>query len=174
MRECLIFIGAPCSGKSEIGQRIAYETDMEYISSGDIARSIPGIENDLNAGGFAPEQIMRSRIIEEIHKYDKVVLDGFPRFMEQYDYLVKNGDFDSIKCVYIDIGLSTAQERAAKRGRNDDNIISFIVRYNKYMRVTQPMVDSLRLSIGDRNFCTLNGKKDIGDLVLEVLSWMGL
>lgn len=172
MRKCIIFVGAPCSGKSEVGKRVALAKNMKYISSGDIARSIPGIEDSLNAGEFAPEQMMRSRIIEEVNKYDEIVLDGFPRYMDQYEYLVRNGNFDIIRCVYIDTDLATAQERAAERGRNDDNIISFMVRYNKYMQVTQPMVNILTMS-NNRNSCVLDGKKEIDVLVQEVLYWLG-
>ena len=86
-----VLLGETNSGKSTIGKAVVQKLgdDWVYVSSGDIARRITPQE-DLDAGKFAPEQDMRAEILHMIngeYRGKHIILDGFPRFSEQYEFL---------------------------------------------------------------------------------------
>lgn len=139
MCKCIALIGPPCSGKSAIGRRLEDEIGYKYISSGDIARKMAStdsnIGNHLNAGGMAPEDRMREEVIKVFDNSD-IILDGFPRFADQYRWLVENVPSTyKLTFVMIDAPIIELVNRASKRGRPDD--IAFGDRLNYYMEYTQ-------------------------------------
>lgn len=140
----IVLLGRSNSGKSTIGKNFADTmAGMRYISSGDIARNMSDeIKEILNQGELAPENIMRERILDAIDDSDKdFVLDGFPRFLDQYDWL--NQVTSGIDFIYVVVNISREEAmcRAERRGRDDDDAI------NKKMQLfdnhTQPMIDEI-------------------------------
>ena len=96
----IIMLGVTTSGKSTIGKYLANELGLRYISSGDIARQMH-VDELLNKGELAPEDEMRKRILEAINDTQvSYVLDGCPRFYEQYAWL--KGSIDH-RLVFMDI-----------------------------------------------------------------------
>lgn len=138
----VILIGKSNSGKSSIGRDTAVKLDMEYISSGDIARNMTDIQELLNQGQLAPENIMRDRIFQAIRNCDKnFILDGFPRFLDQYEWL--NQSIDDIDFIYVIIEASDEDilYRAEQRGRCDDTSIREKLEWFK--TYTDPMVEEI-------------------------------
>lgn len=140
-KTCIVLVGGPCSGKSSAGKLAAKEIDARYISSGDIARGMgkvnPHIHNDLSNGKMAPEDLMRSAILHTINNVDKdiIILDGFPRFGEQAEWLHDNfGDRLNIYYILFYAGLSTIIERSAGRNREDDKNLEQRLKY--YYNIT--------------------------------------
>lgn len=127
----VVLFGRPCSGKSTIGREFAKRYGYKYISSGDIARELAERDEkaqaDLAAGKMAPEELMRAQVRFKIRMCETVgqnfVLDGFPRFMDQHDFLQKT--FPDIRMIYVHIFVSdmVARMRALRRKRNDDEAI---------------------------------------------------
>ena len=72
-KTCIVLVGGPCSGKSSAGKLTAKKLDIEYISSGDIAREMAKHNNDirdnLNNGNLAPEDQMRKSISDKLWYY---------------------------------------------------------------------------------------------------------
>lgn len=144
-KTCIVLVGAPCSGKSSAGKLVASETNIKYISSGDIARKMAKLDNtirdDLNMGKLAPESQMRNAISNSLWQrfmaecVSVVILDGFPRFGEQAEWLRNTlpANID-IKYVLFDTPLSTIIERSAHRDRDDDK--SLEQRLNYYYNTT--------------------------------------
>ena len=144
-KTCIVLVGAPCSGKSTIGKLTALKMNIGYISSGDIAREMAKtdmqIDNTLSSGGMAPEDKMRSAIYNKLwyslikKDRDTVILDGFPRFGDQaewlYDILPHN---IGIKYVLFDVRLQVIIERSDKRNRSDDK--SLLQRLKYYYDIT--------------------------------------
>ena len=136
---CIILVGAPCSGKSTIGRTVANKINAKYISSGDIARQMASadtnISNDLSIGKLAPEDMMRDAIRNEIENTcnDIIIMDGFPRFGGQAEWLYEQFKMD-IRYALIKTPLSVLIDRARNRGRMDDN--SFVDRCTYYVEVT--------------------------------------
>lgn len=145
-KTCIVLVGPPCSGKSVTGKLTASKMNINYISSGDIARDMAKVNtqiyNDLSAGKMAPEEMMRNTISDRLWKYfikedrNVVILDGFPRFGDQIEWLysrVKDSNIN-IKFVLFNIPLSTIIERSANRNRDDDKSLEQRLRY--YYNIT--------------------------------------
>lgn len=135
----IVMLGVTTSGKSTIGKHVANELGLRYISSGDIARQM-NVDDILNKGELAPEDEMRKRILDSINDMQvSYVLDGCPRFYEQYAWLNKNIDH---KLIYIDIHIAPhiAFARAAERARDDDKLQSVQKKIDQYIDAVEPMI----------------------------------
>lgn len=139
-KTCIVLVGGPCSGKSSVGKLVAKKLDIEYISSGDIAREMAkhdsAIDNSLNNGNLAPEEQMRKSIWSRLfHCFDEMyedvaILDGFPRFGEQAEWLRKILPASiNIKYVLFHVPMSTIIERSMHRNRADDKSLENRIKY---------------------------------------------
>ena len=134
----VVLIGQSNSGKSVIGKAVADKLNMRYISSGDIARDMADIQDDLNSGNLAPEERMRDAIAHKIASINmSYILDGFPRFYDQYIWLGQLVAHDLIY-VYVDVSDEDILARAILRGRCDDGSIEKKMLFFK--EHTEPMV----------------------------------
>lgn len=141
----IVLIGAPCSGKSTIGRTVADRTNMGYISSGDIARQAgKNVTKLLSAGKLAPEDIIITGINKMVNKYDSFILDGFPRHMAQYEYIVDTFHNCELGYAIIDTTLDSLISRSKLRLRDDDGLDTFIKRYNWYINNTLPVIQAIK------------------------------
>ena len=136
----IVLLGQSNSGKSTLGKVVANRLGIRYISSGDIARNMKDaqVQKDLNAGGMAPEDMIREMILREINSCDiPYILDGFPRFYEQYEWLNTHVSYDLIY-VNIDVPYEDILSRAMSRSRRDDQYISKKMEF--FEEKTEPMI----------------------------------
>lgn len=136
----VILLGQSNSGKSTLGKAVARRLGIRYISSGDIARSMndASVQDDLNSGKMAPEDKMRSMILNEINSCDtSYILDGFPRFYDQYEWINQNIDHGLIY-VNINVPYDDIISRATIRGRKDDDHINEKMKF--FREMTEPMI----------------------------------
>lgn len=140
----IVLLGQSNSGKSTIGKAVADKMGMTYISSGDIARDMSKeITDVLNRGELAPENIMRERILVAINSVEgDFILDGFPRFEDQYEWLNQIVGED-VKFIYviIDVSNDDIYHRAMRRGRCDDK--SIVQKMEWFYTHTQPMIEQI-------------------------------
>lgn len=171
----VVLFGRPCSGKSTIGKRFAEKYGYVYISSGDIAREMAGHDRqtgaDLAAGKMAPEEMMRVNIRwairREIGMGNNFVLDGFPRFRDQLDYLQRT--FPHLNLIYAHIWVSTdyALYRARNRGRNDDAAIQ--ARLDYFEQNTYDLLRECKITINNNDEYDVEAKAD--ELYKEVMRY---
>lgn len=139
-----VMVGAPCSGKSHLAREICkYFGDLPYISSGEIARNMGDeVNEDLKNGKLAPEEVMRSEVANVLDKYQSFVLDGFPRFMNQYEWL-KKIDANRHKLVFIivDVAVIDAVNRNISRNRDDADVFGKRIKW--FIDNTVPMINSI-------------------------------
>ena len=136
----IILLGESNSGKSTIGKEVAKMLKVRYISSGDIARKMSeDVRRHLNNGGLAPEEEMREEILKAITSdTTPFMLDGFPRFCEQYDWLNESLEECEFIYVIVDVPRKDILRRSVARQRDDDkSIMTKIGFYDKY---TKPMI----------------------------------
>lgn len=151
----IILIGQSNSGKSAIGKVVAERLGIRYISSGDIARSMKDVQDNLNSGELAPEERMRSEIIRKIAMCDiSYILDGFPRFYEQYEWLNQTVIHDLIY-IYIDVPEPDILSRASLRNRCDDGSIEKKIKFFK--EHTEPMVQEI---LGNEDVYIIDNSND--------------
>lgn len=132
MKQELIFMGPPASGKGTQTKKLSAETGFVHVDTGSLLRT--AIAEGTDAGKIAKDYIERgalvpvevvARIIQDRLSQEDVqkgfILDGFPRSMEQAEMLDKmleeiDKDKDvSTKVIYFDVPIENLMERIIYR-----------------------------------------------------------
>ena len=125
----IIFLGAPGAGKGTQASIVAQKLDMVHIATGDLFRQAieQGTELGIQAksyvekGKLVPDGITIRMVLERISALDcesGIILDGFPRNLEQAEALdmaltEQNRSID--KVVYIEISEEELLKRLSER-----------------------------------------------------------
>ena len=113
----VIFVGVQGSGKGTQAKIVAKEMGLYHISTGDLLRSSTGelkkrVDELIDAGRLAPSElvidILKKRMEDEDCR-DGIILDGFPRNLEQAEFLDGVIDVDSV------VEIKISDEEALKR-----------------------------------------------------------
>lgn len=91
----IIMLGAPGTGKGTIGKEICKKFNLTHLATGDIFReeiknqTELGITADkyISKGQLVPDEITISMVESKLDKLDDVVLDGYPRTINQAECL---------------------------------------------------------------------------------------
>lgn len=130
MSQRYVFLGPNGSGKSTQAKAIAAQFGLSYVSAGDllrreVAEKTPfGIQyaEDMKNGILAPVSVTNDLLKKEIDSFpiDRgYIIDGYPRTIEQLNFLNENFDIDA--CVYLTIeNVAEIVRRSLARGRIDD------------------------------------------------------
>ena len=119
-----ILIGAPGAGKGTQAARISAALGIPAISTGDIIRSAIrdktplGLELQaiIESGRLAPDDVINRLVAERLGKDDcrkGFLLDGYPRTIEQADFLESVGGIDKV----VDLAVSDEDIRRRMTGR---------------------------------------------------------
>lgn len=125
----VVFLGLPGAGKGTQAARLAQETGLAHVTTGEIFRQNIRDNTDLGrkakpfveSGELVPDEITIGMLLERISQADCAngcILDGFPRNTEQADALDKalEGEGKSIdRVVYIKVGQDELITRLAGR-----------------------------------------------------------
>jgi len=121
----IIFLGAPGAGKGTQAAELARERELAHIATGDLFRQAleRGTELGLKAksymekGVLVPSQITISMVLERLSAPDcagGVILDGFPRNLEQAEALDKALSHQG-KAINKVVYIKVAEEELLKR-----------------------------------------------------------
>ena len=91
----IIMLGAPGSGKGTIGAEICNKFNLNHLATGDIFRDEIKNQTELgkkaeeytSKGALVPDEITIAMVEGKLDKLDSVLLDGFPRTIEQAEAL---------------------------------------------------------------------------------------
>ena len=147
----MVIIGPPGAGKDTQGEFIAKKYRLKILSVGKILReqvkkgSKLGklIKNDLESGNLVDDKIVDKILREKLKREKHVLIDGFPRDLDQAK------TFSSINyALYIDCKREDIVKRLLKRakveGRKDDNKKTIYHRWNVFTQETLPVVEFYR------------------------------
>ncbi len=119
----IVLIGPPGAGKGTQAERIEEEYSLPHISTGDLLRENKHKETEygtaaeyIDEGELAPEGIVRRLLADRLDEDDTddgYVLDGFPRSVDQAEYLEELTDVDV--AIYLDVSEEEAVERLSSR-----------------------------------------------------------
>ncbi|WP_235888479.1 adenylate kinase family protein [Mycoplasmopsis mucosicanis] len=179
----LVFMGPPGVGKGTVASVIAKNNDYIHLSTGsifreEIAKQSPlglKVSQIVKSGQYVPDEItneiVKNKLIELMAQNQKVILDGYPRTINQAQFLDSIEGFNYVVVsLYADEGLilkrlsgrrfcpkcntgyhieympSKLGDKCEKDGatlftRVDDSIESIKVRQAIYNESTQPLLD---------------------------------
>lgn len=118
----IIMLGAPGSGKGTIGEELCTKFNLKHIATGDIFRSEIKNETELgkkaneyiSKGQLVPDEVTIAMVEEHLKDEEGVLLDGFPRTIEQAEALKKFLSEKNRKITAV-INLNVPDEDIIKR-----------------------------------------------------------
>jgi adenylate kinase len=175
----LVLIGPPGAGKGTIAEKLAAKYGLAHLSSGDmlreaISRGAPlgaKAKEYVESGRLVPQEVLGEVVAEKLREVKAFVLDGYPRTLEQAEFITALPYVDIDAVIYVAIPEEEAVERlrgrrvCAKCGavtradgaevcgncgsddlvaRADDRPETVKKRYDIYIRETKPVVEYYR------------------------------
>jgi adenylate kinase len=125
MGKHILLLGAPGAGKGTQSKRLAGEFDLEHVTTGDALRankdmdiSDMDFEYDtpreyMDAGELVPDDVVNEIVKTALREADGYVLDGYPRNLDQAEYLTEITDLDAV--VYLDVSEEELVDRLTGR-----------------------------------------------------------
>jgi adenylate kinase len=136
----ILVFGPPGSGKSVQGQLLAARHDWRWLSTGQLLRDAHDSEvmHMMQSGKSIDNRVVYRILIqalENAHNVERIVLDGFPRDIEQARWLIAAlPDHDrSLKAVvHLQVPYEEVVRRLKIRGRFDDHDETIRKRFFEY------------------------------------------
>ena len=102
MKAKVVLLGPPGCGKGTQAEKMGDDLGYVKLSTGDMLREAVRNQTELglkaktymDAGGLVPNDLIIGLMKEKIEGLDKIILDGFPRTVEQADALAEQVDID--------------------------------------------------------------------------------
>lgn len=148
----ILFFGPPGSGKSVQGQLLVERNGWQWLSTGDLFRRSkdPEVLKRLATGELIDDDLTNKVLdnaIQEIKGDAPIVLDGYPRNLDQVKwleaYLPAHGR--KIECaILFEVPREELINRLAGRGREEDTPKVISRRLDIYLEKTQPIVEYYR------------------------------
>lgn len=116
-----LIMGPQGCGKGTQAKFIEKDCGYFSVSTGDIMRAEREKDTErgrmikklIDAGNLVPTELTNKLAHEEIEKHEKVLFDGYPRSLDQAEYLIKNFHIDF--AVLIKISEEETVKRLSKR-----------------------------------------------------------
>ena len=107
----ILIIGPNGSGKGTLSNLISKRTNIPIITSSSILES-SGL--DIATGRLLPDDVVNPIMLSSIKNMNSVILDGYPRTLNQNETLMKSGFIPDLVIV-LNIELSSVLERSCGR-----------------------------------------------------------
>ena len=188
----LLIVGPPGAGKGTQAARITTAYGIPDVSTGDIFRA--NIKNEtplgvqvkaiIDSGDYVSDELTNALVtsrLEEDDARDGFLLDGYPRTLEQVEYLDellagKGQALDAVIQLVADQDevVARLRKRALEQGRTDDTEDAIRHRQEVYARETSPLIAVYR----DRGLLIeVDGLGEIDDVaarITEALATRGI
>ena len=179
----IILFGPPGAGKGTQAKHLVKKLNGFQISTGDILRDEikkntdvgKKIINDMNDGKFVSDEIVNNLIKDIIFdpkKKNRLIFDGYPRSLSQaknLNFLLEKSEQKIDLVFFLNVNKETIIKRIKKRKikekRSDDDLDTFIKRFDKYMRTTKPVLDFYSKNI---NFHEIDGTLEIDQITNKI------
>ena len=180
----IIFFGPPGAGKGTQAKIISNYLELPHLSTGDILRSkikkndslAIQVKEIIASGKLVSDDILNSIVSDKLQNdcKDGYILDGYPRTLEQADFLNSYIEKTSSKLDFIfnvEIDFETLKQRIIKRSleeaREDDKISVIETRYNEYTETTKKVSDYYREN-NPEIFYDLEGNDQIEKITTKI------
>lgn len=147
----IVFFGPAGAGKSVQGQILAARHGWRWLSSGQLLRDSrdPEIMEQMRSGSLVSTDQTNEVLAEALERakdIDTLILDGFPRKLEQAEWLkdTKDRHGREIKlAVVLEVPRAELEKRLKVRGRVDDTTEVIEERLNIYRKEIYPILTYL-------------------------------
>jgi len=121
----VLLLGAPGAGKGTQSKRLAETFDIEHVTTGDALRAnkdmdISHMDTEydtprayMEAGELVPDEVVNEIVKTALSEADGYVLDGYPRNLDQAEYLSEITDLDV--AVFLDVSEAELVDRLTGR-----------------------------------------------------------
>jgi len=189
MKKLFLIIGAPGSGKTTDASIIAERNSDKIVhySTGDMLRAEVAsgselgkeIDSYISKGDLVPLQIVLNTIVSAIKNAPKdvVIIDGFPRSVEQmveFDKLLENeNDINLESVIEARVSEDVARERILGRAadaapgeqRSDDNEEVFVSRMKIY---NEPLAEIQKFYTDKNLLKVIDAERELEPIVAEM------
>lgn len=184
--EILILFGAPFSGKGTQGKILALKTGFMHVSTGDILRDERKNHTELGLlaetyirqGHLVPDELLEEMIesvIEKCKKEKGIILDGYPRTINQavtLQMLAQKHGVAIRKVLFLDVPQDELIARGIHRSQDSDRIDDkdpniMNKRIEIYRRDTKPVGDYY---INKKLSVTISGIGEIEEVAERILA----
>jgi len=131
----VLLLGAPGAGKGTQSERLTEEYGIEHVTTGDALRQNKQMETEygtpaeyMDAGELVPDPVVNEIVRAALSEADGFVLDGYPRNLDQAEYLEGITDLDAV--VYLSVSESELVERLTGRRICPDCGATYHVRFD--------------------------------------------
>lgn len=173
MRKMIILMGGQGVGKGTFARMLREHHKYNYIETGkmlrDAAATNKAIAETMARGELLPFETLVKLVSDNIVKDQDVLLDGFPRTLEQAKWLMDNyADKFDIHILYLDVPEEIMVKRIQKRireggGRADDADASAVrKRLETFWKTTKPAIDWLS-TVSSIKFSDVDVRGDLED-----------
>lgn len=116
----ILLLGAPGAGKGTQSSRLAEQYGVTHITTGDVLRENRDMETEygtpreyMEAGELVPDPVVNEIVSVAIDEADGFVLDGYPRNLDQVEFLETVTTLDVV--LYLDVSEDELVQRLTGR-----------------------------------------------------------
>ncbi|ESS03240.1 MAG: adenylate kinase [uncultured archaeon A07HR67] len=120
MSHRILLLGAPGAGKGTQSAKLAEAYGIDHVTTGDALRANKEMETEygtpksfMDAGELVPDPVVNEIVKAALADADGFVLDGYPRNLEQAEYLSAITDLDAV--VFLDVDEEVLVDRLTGR-----------------------------------------------------------
>ncbi|OBA25782.1 UMP-CMP kinase [Hanseniaspora valbyensis NRRL Y-1626] len=152
-------LGGPGVGKGTQCSKLVKDFKFKHLSAGDLLREEQNkegsqysqiIRQHIKDGTIVPQeitiQLLKKAIIGNQEEYQKFLIDGFPRKMDQaviFEEEVIPAKLTIFFDCSKDVMLERLLERSKTSGREDDNLESIEKRFDTFVKTSVPVIEYL-------------------------------